>query len=47
MTGGIGNDIYMVDNVGDTVTELSGEGTDTVQSSLTYNLNDSAPMSRT
>ena len=37
MTGGLGNDIYMVDNVGDTVTEALLEGTDTVQSSITYN----------
>ena len=34
MTGGKGNDIYDVDNVGDTVTELAGEGTDTVRTSL-------------
>ena len=42
LTGGIGDDIYMVDNVGDTVTEAPLEGTDTVQSSITYNLNDTA-----
>jgi len=34
MAGGKGNDFYIVDNAGDTVTENPGEGTDTVQSSL-------------
>ncbi|WP_160108763.1 peroxidase family protein [Pseudomonas izuensis] len=35
MNGGAGNDTYVVDNVGDTVTEAVGGGTDLVQTSLT------------
>jgi trimeric autotransporter adhesin len=38
MTGGAGNDTYLLDNVGDIVTEAVGAGTDTVQSSSTYTL---------
>ncbi len=38
MSGGAGNDTYVVDAAGDTVTEAAGEGTDTVQSSVTYTL---------
>jgi Ca2+-binding RTX toxin-like protein len=39
MTGGTGNDTYVVDNAGDTVTELAGEGTDEIRTNLaTYTL---------
>ena len=34
MQGGLGNDTYVVDNVGDVVTELAGQGTDRVRTTL-------------
>ncbi|WP_336936279.1 beta strand repeat-containing protein [Acinetobacter beijerinckii] len=39
LVGGLGNDTYFVDHVGDVVTELAGEGTDRVYSSISYTLN--------
>jgi Ca2+-binding RTX toxin-like protein len=38
LIGGAGNDTYTVDNTGDVLTELAGEGTDSVNSSVTYTL---------
>src|SRR5262249_39766075 len=38
MLGGMGDDTYIVDNVGDVVVENAGEGTDLIQSSVTYTL---------
>ena len=38
LTGGAGNDTYIVNNIGDRITELANGGTDTVQTSLTYTL---------
>ncbi len=38
MIGGLGNDIFVVASTGDIVTEAVSEGTDTVQSSITYTL---------
>ncbi len=42
LSGGEGDDTYMVDEIGDVVTELASEGTDTVQSSITYSLDTNA-----
>lgn len=41
MYGGLGNDIYVVDNLADTVTELDNQGTDTVYAHIDhYRLSD-------
>ena len=40
MLGGLGNDIYVIDNAGDIADETDGDGTDTVQSSVTFSLSD-------
>ena len=41
LIGGLGNDVY-VDPTGDVISELAGGGTDTVESSVTCNLNGTA-----
>jgi Ca2+-binding RTX toxin-like protein len=38
LIGGVGNDIYIVDTTTDRITENAGEGTDTIQSSVTFSL---------
>ncbi|MDI1237119.1 MAG: calcium-binding protein [Polaromonas sp.] len=38
MLGGEGDDLYEVDNTADVVSELAGEGVDTVEASVTYTL---------
>ena len=38
LLGGMGHDTYIIDNSGDTVTENTNEGIDTVLSSITYTL---------
>src|SRR4029077_19897318 len=38
MIGGTGDDIYIVDNTSDVVTENPGQGTDQIQSAVTYTL---------
>jgi Ca2+-binding RTX toxin-like protein len=38
LIGGLGNDTYIVDSTTDTITENANEGTDTIQSSVTYTI---------
>ena len=38
LIGGIGDDVYIVDSTDDTITENLNEGTDTIQSSVTFSL---------
>ena len=38
LIGGDGDDTYLVDSAGDTITELAGEGIDSVRSSVTFTL---------
>ena len=38
LEGGRGNDLFTVDNIGDRVIELSGQGADTIKSSVDYRL---------
>ncbi len=40
MYGGAGNDTYIVDDAGDSVAENAGEGVDTLQSNISYQLSD-------
>ncbi|MEB3189470.1 MAG: Calx-beta domain-containing protein [Snowella sp.] len=38
LIGGLGNDIFQIDSTTDVITENTGEGTDTIQSSVTFSL---------
>jgi Ca2+-binding RTX toxin-like protein len=40
LTGGLGDDTYVVDDAGDRIVEASGEGTDTVESYINWQLGD-------
>ena len=38
LIGGLGDDIYVVDSTTDVITELANQGTDTIESSITFSL---------
>jgi Ca2+-binding RTX toxin-like protein len=38
LIGGLGNDVYIVNTTTDIITELAGQSTDTIQSSVTYSI---------
>ncbi|BAY25931.1 hypothetical protein NIES2100_57410 [Calothrix sp. NIES-2100] len=40
MSGGAGNDTYIVDHIGDVISENANEGTDTVSANISYTLTD-------
>ncbi|EGF93198.1 hemolysin-type calcium-binding repeat 2 copies family protein [Asticcacaulis biprosthecium C19] len=40
LTGGLGDDTYVLSNVGDVINENANEGTDTVESAITFTLTD-------
>jgi Ca2+-binding RTX toxin-like protein len=40
MAGGLGNDTYVIDNVGDVVVEAAGAGTDTIRTVFSWTLGD-------
>jgi Ca2+-binding RTX toxin-like protein len=44
MIGGTGNDTFYVDNVADTVSELAGDGTDTIRAFASYKLSTTAEV---
>ncbi|HJT13140.1 MAG TPA: hypothetical protein VJ790_11030 [Dongiaceae bacterium] len=44
LSGGIGDDFYLIDDAADVVIEAAGKGKDTVQSSVTFNFNDSVEI---
>ncbi|MBW8881325.1 MAG: hypothetical protein JF615_07880, partial [Asticcacaulis sp.] len=44
MVGGAGNDTFVVDNAGDVVTEVGGQGTEVIQASISYALSASVEV---